>query len=126
MGEDMVSPVNARQQSLQPSAQVFSYGASTSTSSTLPKPAALFGGSRRKNVATVKIIHAEMTFKNEKSCPTFHEMDQTYLNISEENSNVNFLVNKARESFNDATLELVTTNGLKICDNEGTRGEYYN
>jgi hypothetical protein len=78
MGEDMVLQVNARQQSLQNSAQVFSYGASTSTSSTLPKPAALFGGSRRKNVATVKIIHAEMTFKNEKSCPTFHEMDQAY------------------------------------------------
>ena len=29
------------------------------------------------------------------------------VNISEENAYVNFLVNKSRESFNDATLELV-------------------
>lgn len=117
--------VNASTQD-QHSAQVFSYSSqstptSSSTKSTLG--ASLFGGGRRKNVAIVKIIHAQMLLKNEKNNPAFQEIGQTYININEENANVNFLTTKARESFYDSTLDLVTSNGLKIMDNEGTRGQ---
>ena len=63
-----------------------------------------------------------MTQKNEKGPPSFQELGQTYINISEDTANVNYVLSKARDSFNDPSLELVTSNGLKIMDNEGTKG----
>lgn len=76
----------------------------------------------RKGGAIAKIIHAEMTQKNEKGPPSFQELGQTYMNISEDTANVSYVLSKARDSFNDPSLELVTSNGLKIMDNEGTKG----
>ena len=63
-----------------------------------------------------------MTQKNEKGPPSFQELGQTYINIGEDAANVHYVLSKARDSFNDPSLELVTGNGLKIMDNEGTKG----
>ena len=121
MGEDLqtssIVPQIAEQHSGQLS-QVFTYG-STPGSSSRPVP---FGGNKRKGGAIAKIIHPEMTQKNEKGPPSFQELGQTYINISEDKANVNYVLSKARDSFNDPSLELVTSNGLKIMDNEGTKG----
>lgn len=121
MGEDLIpsvnQPLNIQERH---SAQVFSYGNPSSSSGSSPKPCPLFGGSRRKNLVIVRVIHAQMSFKSGKNCPTFEEIAQTYINVSEENATVSFIANKARESFHDSTLDLVTNHGLKITDNEGT------
>ena len=127
MGEDLVhgtSNVQLQQMAEQHSghlSQVFAYGGSQAGPSKSP----LFGGARRKNGVIAKVIHAEICFKNEKGPPTFQELGQTYVNIKEETANVNYVLSKARDAFNDASLELVTSNGLKIVDNEGTRGQSF-
>ena len=110
MGDDIVNTPRQEHHSAQ----------SFSTPGTTP----LFGGGRWKNAVIVKIIHAEMSLRNERNNPSFQEIGQTYLNVNEENANVNFLTTKARESFHDETIDLVTSNGLKIIDNEGTRGQF--
>ena len=63
--------------------------------------------------------------KNEKGSTTFQEMGQTYVNIKEDTANVNYILSKARDAFCDTSLELVTSNGLKILDTDGTRGESF-
>ena len=60
--------------------------------------------------------------KNEKGPPSFQDLGQTYINMSEDTANVHYVLSKARDAFNDPSLELVTSNGLKIMDNEGTKG----
>ena len=97
--------------------QVFSYGVTPGSSS---RPA-LFGGNKRKGGALVKIIHAEMT-QNGKGSPSFSELGQTCLNINVDTANVYYILSKARDAFNDASLELVSSNGLRIMDNKGTKG----
>ena len=122
MGEDLQTSSNVPQIAEQNSgqlSQVFTYG-STPGSSSRPVP---FGGNKRKGCAIAKIIHAEMIQKNEKGPPSFQELGQTHVNISEDTANVNYVLSKARDSFNDPSLELVTSNGLKIMDNEGTKGD---
>lgn len=123
MGEDLQTSSNAPQIAEQHSgqvSQVFTYGGTPGSSS---RPA-LFGGNKRKGGAIVKIIHAEMTHKNEKGPPSFQELGQTYINISEDTANVHYVLSKARDAFNDPCLELVTSNGLKIMNNEGTKGHF--
>ena len=110
------APQIAEQQSGQLS-QVFSYGANPGNSS---RPA-LFGGNKRKGGALVKVIYAEMT-QNGKGSPSFSELGQTYLNINVDTANVYYILSKARDAFNDPSLELVSSNGLRIMDNEGTKG----
>ena len=97
--------------------QVFSYGVNPGSSS---RPQ-LFGGNKRKGGALVKVIHAEMT-QNGKGSPSFSELGQTYLNINVDTANVYYILSKARDAFNDPSLELVSSNGLRIMDNEGTKG----
>ena len=97
--------------------QVFSYGVNPGSSS---RPA-LFGGSKRKGGALVKVIHAEIT-QNAKESPSFSELGQTYLNINVDTANVYYILSKARDALNDPSLELVSSNGLRIIDNEGTKG----
>ncbi|XP_028412947.1 uncharacterized protein LOC114535826 [Dendronephthya gigantea] len=116
---DMASTSSQEQQH---SVQSFSYSTTPTLTKSTPGATPLFGGRRRKNAVIVKIIHAQMSLRNEKNNPTFLEIGQTYININEENANVNFLTTKAKESFHDEAIELVTSNGLKIMDNEGTRG----
>ena len=120
MGDDMVNTPSQEQHSV----QSFSYSTTPNLTKSTPGNTPLFGGGRRKNAVIVKIIHAQMSLRNEKSNATFQEIGQTYINVNEENANVNFLTTKARESFHDETVDLVTNNGLKIIDNEGTRGQY--
>ena len=70
MGEDLQTYSNVPQIAEQHSgqlSQVFTYGGTPGSSS---RPA-LFGGNKRKGGAIVKIIHAEMTQKNEKGPPIF-------------------------------------------------------
>ena len=52
---------------------------------------------------------------------SFWELGQTYVNIMEETANVYFTVSKVREAFRDERLELFTSNGLNVNDNDGTR-----
>ena len=68
----------------------------------------------------MKVIHAEMT-QNGKGSPSFSEIGQTYLNINVDTANVYYILSKARDAFNDPSLELVSSNGLRIMDNEGTK-----
>ena len=72
---------------------------------------------------SLKVIHAEMT-QNGKGSPSFRELGQTYLNINVDTANVYYILSKARDAFNDPSLELVSSNGLRIMDNEGTKGYY--
>ena len=97
--------------------QVFSYGVNPGSSS---RPA-LFGGNKRKGGVLVKVIHAEMT-QNGKGSLSFSELGQTYLNINVDTANVYYILSKARDAFNDPSLELVSSNGLRIMDNECTKG----
>ena len=97
--------------------QVFSFGVNPGSSS---RPA-LFGGNKQKGGALVKVIHAEMT-QNGKGSPSFSELGQTYLNINVDTANVYHILSKARDAFNDPSLELVSSNGLRIMDNEDTKG----
>ena len=97
--------------------QVFSFGVNPGSSS---RPA-LFGGNKQKGGALVKVIHAEMT-QNGKGSPSFSELGQTYLNINVDTANVYYILSKARDAFNDPSLELVSSNGLRIMDNGGTKG----
>ena len=97
--------------------EVFSYGVNPGSSS---RPA-LFGGNKRKGGVLVKVIHAEMT-QNGKGSLSFSELGQTYLNINVDTANVYYILSKARDAFNDPSLELVSSNGLRIMDNEGTKG----
>ena len=69
----------------------------------------------------VKIIHADL--KYEKGSPVFLEKGQTFIPVNEDNANIFYLQTKARGAFREEDLELRTSNGLKINDNEGTRGE---
>lgn len=129
MGEDLAHPTSnipqiAEQHSGQLS-QVFSYGGPPAGSQASSSRAPLFGGARRKSGVLAKVIHAEMTYKNEKGPPSFQELGQTYVTIKEETANVRYVQSKARDAFNDPSLELVTSNGLKIIDNEGTRGRSF-
>ena len=120
MGDDIVNTPRQEHHS----AQSFSYSTTPTLTKSTPGTTPLFGGGRRKNAVIVKIIHAEMSLRNERNNPSFQEIGQTYINVNEENANVNFLTTKARESFHDETIDLVTSNGLKIIDNEGTRGQF--
>ena len=52
--------------------------------------------------------------QNGKGSPSFSELGQTYINTSEDT------LSKARDPFNDPSLELVSSNGLRIMDNKGT------
>ena len=52
----------------------------------------------------------EMTQKNEKGAPSFQDLKQTYLNMSEDTANVHYVLFKARDAINDHSLELVTSN----------------
>ena len=97
--------------------EVFSYGVNPGSSS---RPA-LLGGNKRKGGVLVKVIHAEMT-QNGKGSLSFSELGQTYLNINVDTVNVYYILSKARDAFNDPSLELVSSNGLRIMDNEGTKG----
>ena len=97
--------------------QVLSYGVNPGSSL---RPA-LFGGNKRKGGALVKVIHAEIT-QNAKESPSFSELGQTYLNINVDTANVYYILSKARDALNDPSLELVSSNGLRIIDNEGTKG----
>ena len=97
--------------------QVFSCGVNPGSSS-MP---ALFSGNKRKGGAVVKVIHAEMT-QNGKGSPSFSALGQTYLNINVDTANVYYILSKARDAFNDPSLELVSRNGLRIMDNEDTKG----
>ena len=47
---------------------------------------------------------------------------QTYINVTDSNACVPFIVAQCREDFDDDSLELVTANGLAIEDSESTRG----
>ena len=47
-----------------------------------------------------------MSLRNETNNPSFQEIGQAYINVNEENANVNFLTTKARESFHDETISL--------------------
>ena len=58
----------------------------------------------------MKIIHAEMTQKNEKGAPSFQDLKQTYLYMSEDTANVHYILFKERDAFSDHSLELVTCN----------------
>ena len=58
--------------------------------------------------------------------PSFSELGQTYLNINVDKANVYYILSKARDAFNNPSLELVSSNGLRIIDNEGTNGYYNN
>ena len=58
--------------------------------------------------------------------PSFSELGQTYLNINVDKANVYYILSKARDAFNNLSLELVSSNGLRIIDNEGTKGYYNN
>ena len=97
--------------------EVFSYGVNPGSSS---RPA-LLGGNKRKGGVLVKVIHAEMT-QNGKGSLSFSELGQTYLNINVDTANVYYILSKARDAFNDPSLELVSSNGLRIMDNECTKG----
>ena len=97
--------------------EVFSYGVNPGSSS---RPA-LLGGNKRKGGVLVKVIHAEMT-QNGKGSLSFSELGQTYLNINVDTVNVYYILSKARDAFNDPSLELVSSNGLRIMDNECTKG----
>ena len=44
------------------------------------------------------------------------------MNIREDIAKVHYVMSKARDSFNDPSLELVISNGQKIMDSEGTKG----
>ena len=120
MGDDMVNTPSQDQHSV----QSFSYTTTPTLTKSTPCTTPLFGCGRWKNAVLVKIIHAHMSSRNEKNNPAFQEIGQTYINVNEENANVNFLTTEAREAFHDETVDLVTSNGLKITDNEGTRGQY--
>ena len=101
--------------------QVFSYSGG-GNASVFKTP--IFGGAKKKNLAIAKVIHAELN-KTEKGGISFHELNQTYININQESAHVTYVLSKAREAFNDRRLELVTSNGLTINDNEGTRGKWH-
>ena len=60
--------------------------------------------------------------QNGKGSPSFSELGQTYINTSEDTANVYCILSKARDPFNDPSLELVSSNGLRIMDNECTKG----
>lgn len=62
-----------------------------------------------------------MTQKNEKGPPSFLDLGQTYLNISEDTANAHYILYKARDAFNDPSLELVTSNAWSE-DNGQVRG----
>ena len=91
MGDDMVNTPSQEHHSV----QSFSYSTTPTLTKSTPGTMPLFGGGRRKNTVIVKIIHAHMVVRNEKSNPTFQEIGQTYINIIEENANVNYLTTKA-------------------------------
>lgn len=129
MGEDLAHatstiPQVAEQHSGQLS-QVFSYGGPLGSSQASSSRSPLFGGARRKGSAIAKVIHVEMTYKNQKGPPSFQELGQTCVTIKEDTANVNYVQSKAREAFDGPSLELVTSNGLKIMDNDGTRGRSF-
>ena len=107
MEEDLQTSSNVPQIAQQHSrqlSQVFTYG-SIPGSSSRPVP---FGGNKWKSGSTAKIIRAERTQKNEKGPPTFQELRQTYINISEDTANVIYVLSKERDSFNNLSLQLVT------------------
>ena len=113
-------PLTAEQHSRQLS-QVLIYG-STRGSSSRPTQ---FGGNKWKGGAIVKIIHAQMIQNNEKGPPSFQELRQTYININEDTANVHYVLSKTRDAFNDPSLELLTSTGLKVMENERTKGHCF-
>jgi len=48
-----------------------------------------------------------------------------YIGISEGNCDLAYIISRAREAFGVDDLVLVQSNGLRVEDNEVTRGNYY-
>ncbi|CAH3171616.1 unnamed protein product, partial [Porites lobata] len=96
-----------------------SYAAPADTGkSRLPfKPFFRRGKSNSASTFGCKIILAK---KNGKS---FTELNQTYINVSEDSANVEDITRKVQEKWGNVVL--VAGNGLPIQDEEGTRGKGY-
>ena len=94
-----------------------SYAAPADTGkSRLPfKPFFRRGKSNSASTFGCKIILAK---KNGKS---FTELNQTYINVSEDSANVEDITRKVQEKWGNVVL--VAGNGLPIQDEEGTRGK---